>query len=173
MPQSAPITEVERAPRDWWTTSLPSFGAQSNYLHHDHVAQAGTRRSVFTVAERFSHHISPDYPGEKSSVTFPQITHTWSESNLHKIPPPPCCQEGPDHDPNWETSGVKLGVFGGSDCGESWWKKMRPLAWIHNSCSSGRPCGVPVLCFLHTCLLFIIVISAGTSFCYCSCVYDY
>lgn len=57
-------------------TWLPSFGAQSNYLHQDHVTQAGKRRSVFTVAQRFSHHISPDHPGEKSSVTFPQITHT-------------------------------------------------------------------------------------------------
>lgn len=88
MPQSCTDNRGGGAPRDLWTTLLPSFGAQSNYLHHDHVRQAGTRRSVFTVAERFSHHISPDSPGEKSPVTFPQITHTWSECNLHKIPLP-------------------------------------------------------------------------------------
>lgn len=80
-----------REPRDLWNMSLPSFGAQFNYLHHDHVIQAEKWRSVFNVNTRFSHDISPDYPGEKSSVTFPQITHTWSESNLHKVPlqPPP------------------------------------------------------------------------------------
>lgn len=81
----------EREPRDLWNMSLPSFGAQSNYLHHGHVARARKRRSVFTAAQRLSHRISPDYPGEKSSVTFPQITHSWSESNLHSLPlsPPP------------------------------------------------------------------------------------
>lgn len=96
----------EREPRDLWNMSLPSFGAQSNYLHHGHVARARKRRSVFTAAQRLSHRISPDYPGEKSSVTFPQITHSWSESNLHSLPLPPP-QEGPDHDPNWGTSGWK------------------------------------------------------------------
>lgn len=121
MPQSALITEVERAPRDLLTTLLPSFGAQSNYLHLGHVTQAGTRRSVFTVAERFSHHISPDYPGEKSSVTFPQITHSWSESNLYKIPLPAARRDltmTPTEKPPGKTRG-----FGGSDRGESWWKK--------------------------------------------------
>lgn len=101
--------------------SLPSFGAQSNYLHHDHVTQAERRRSVLTLAQRFSHHISPDYPGEKSSVTFPQITHTWSESNLHKVPNPP--RRDLTMTPTEEPPGITRGC-GGSDCGESRWKNV-------------------------------------------------
>lgn len=122
-----PTDKRWREPRDLWNMSLPSFGAQFNYLHHDHVIQAEKWRSVFNVNTRFSHDISPGYPGEKSSVTFPQITHTWSESNLHKVPLQPPPPRNPSRrdltmTPTEEPPGKTRG-FGGSDCGESRWKK--------------------------------------------------
>lgn len=72
---------------------LRGAAAQSNHFHHNHVTQARKRRSALTLAQSgFTHHITPDYPGEKSSVTFPQITHTVdqrSESNLQEVNPTP------------------------------------------------------------------------------------
>lgn len=144
----------EREPRDLWNMSLPSFGAQSNYLHHGHVARARKRRSVFTAAQRLSHRISPDYPGEKSSVTFPQITHSWSESNLHSLPLPPRrdLTMTPTEEPLGERAKRALEK-----------KKAWPLPRIHNSCSFGSPRRVPVQHFPRTYLLFIFLISAGAS----------
>lgn len=125
------------------------------------------RRSVLTLAQRFSHHITPDYPGEKSSVTFPQFTHTWSESNFHKVAPTPPPNTNPGGTWPWpqlRNLRVKLGVLEGLTAARAA-EKMWPLPWIHNSCSSGSPCRVPVQHFLHTYLLFIILISAETSLC--------
>lgn len=131
--------------------SLPSFGAQSNYLHHGHVARARKRRSVFTAAQRLSHRISPDYPGEKSSVTFPQITHSWSESP--QFPPPGGTWPWPQLRNLWVKGPNGL-----------WRRKKRgPFPRIHNSCSFGSPCRVPVQHFPRTYLLFIFLISAGAS----------
>lgn len=73
-----------------YVTSFFGAAAQFNHLHHNHGTQARKRRSVLTVAQSGFTHIPPDYPREKSSVTFPQITHTVdqrSESNLQEVPP--------------------------------------------------------------------------------------
>lgn len=92
-----------------YATSCFGAAARSNHLHEDHVAQARKGRSVLTEAwSGFTRHITPDYPRENSSVTFPQITHTVDQrsgSNLQEAPPPPHPTKprqetrGPDRDP--------------------------------------------------------------------------
>lgn len=76
---------------------------------------------------------------------------------------PPQETRGPDRDPIEEPPGQIISTaFGHFHCCGRWWETW-PLPWIHNCCSAGISCGVPVQHFLLSYLLFIILISLAAS----------
>lgn len=154
-----------------YATSCFGAAAPSNHLHDDHVAQARKGRSVLTETwSGFTRHITPDYLGENSSVTFLQITHTVDQrsgSNLQEAPPTTSYPTPSGDQETWPWPRPRSrqlpmqpsDTLAVQEAGEETW----PLPWIHNCRSAGSPVGVPVQHFLLAYLLFIILISLANS----------